>query len=663
MNGPRLRAFRAVLPDVQSSAAFAEVEAFYHALFAPAGERPYTAQDLRWSPGRGKFLATCSRFPGTLAQGPTTDVGEIDAMSGEIRLVGAGARLARPSPAGETLAFVNDSGVTLLDGEGKATTYTVAGRIEQMEWSRDGARLALLVAGTGADISGAEGGFALDAAEGDRDWGLPVIDIGDEDDRWRTIWILDPRRKSLNQVTVAPLNIWEFCWRDDVTLVVVASDSHSEGSWYHATLRQIDLRTGDAAPLYQPCDQIGQPRVSPDGTCISFIEAICSDRGIVCGALRLRRDGAVRTVRTLDADVSDHHWGSRGQLVFAGLRGTQTVIGLLDPRLDMAEELWASDALTCGDWHPSIAIDGADTPFAIFEAYARAPFMGAVQRSDVTVIADFAQNGAAESIPGMIEAVSWRAGDDMEIQGWLIRDPMVQHGPAPLLLDIHGGPVWAHRNRWVARLRAAGPLVARGWSILLPNPRGAPGRGRGFASGVVGDMGGADARDLLSGVDHFVTAGIADPDRVAVTGTSYGGFMSAMLVTLTDRLAAAVPISPIANWYSQHFTSHIPAFDAAFLADPPGMAGGQYLERSPVFRAAGAVTPTLTMAGGLDRNTPSGQALEFHTALLEAGCSSALCIYPKAGHSLRGYPEYLDSAARQILWLEDHCRGARAAAA
>lgn len=69
------------------------------------------------------------------------------------------------------------------------------------------------------------------------------------------------------------------------------------------------------------------------------------------------------------------------------------------------------------------------------------------------------------------------------------------------------------------------------------------------------------------------------------------------------------------------------------------------------------------MAGGLDRNTPPGQALEFHAALLQAGCSSALRVYPRAGHSLRGYPEYLDSAARRILWLEDHCRGARAAVA
>jgi dipeptidyl aminopeptidase/acylaminoacyl peptidase len=133
--------------------------------------------------------------------------------------------------------------------------------------------------------------------------------------------------------------------------------------------------------------------------------------------------------------------------------------------------------------------------------------------------------------------------------------------------------------------------------------------------------------------------------------------MSAMLVTLTDRLAAAIPISPVSNWYSQHFTSQIPSFDEACLDGSLHIAGGQYFDRSPTFHAAGATTPTLTMAGALDRNTPPTQALEFHRALLEAGCRSALCTYPEDGHSLRGYPAYLDSAVRMIVWLDEHCPG------
>src|SRR3546814_7066099 len=87
--------------------------------------------------------------------------------------------------------------------------------------------------------------------------------------------------------------------------------------------------------------------------------------------------------------------------------------------------------------------------------------------------------------------------------------------------------------------------------------------------------------------------------------------MSSWLVTQTDRIAAAVPISPVANWYSQHYASQIPWFDEAFLEGSPHRPGGQYFDRSPVFFAKASKTPTLVLAGGRDKNTPTGQAIEF----------------------------------------------------
>lgn len=648
---------RALLADVRASKEHASVEAFYTALFAPGTAQPYAARDLRWSSVQAAWLATCAHFPGPLADGPASDIYRIDAATGALALVRRGARLARPSPGDRTIAMVEDAGLILLGDDAAETRHAIEGRIEQMEWSPDGSRLALLVAGAGADLSGAEGGFALNAHDKDAECGwLPQVDTGDGDDLWRTIWVLRPGYGGPRQVTRAPLNVWEFSWCGDDALAAVASDHHGEGSWYSATLRDIDLNSGASSLLYEPRDQIALPRATRDGRSIAFIETVCSDRGIVCGALHVLRDGEVRTLDTRQVDVSDHHWNSDGQLVFAGLRGLETVIGVVDPAGDKAGDLWASETLTCGEWHPSIALDGEGDPFAVFEAYARAPFVGAVRGSNVVPVLELAVAGADNAIAGSIEAVRWTAPDGLEIEGWLIRNRDA-HAPAPLLVDIHGGPIWAHRNRWAARLRAAGPLVAKGWSVLLPNPRGAPGRGREFAARVVGDMGGADARDLLAGIEHLVSTGIADSGRIAVTGASYGGFMSAMLVTLTGRLAAAVPISPVTNWYSQHYTSQIPSFDEACLQGSPRAPGGQYFERSPTFHATGATTPTLIMAGALDRNTPPTQALEFHRALLEAGCPSALCTYPRDGHSLRGYPAYLDSAVRTMIWLEDHCTG------
>jgi dipeptidyl aminopeptidase/acylaminoacyl peptidase len=118
---------------------------------------------------------------------------------------------------------------------------------------------------------------------------------------------------------------------------------------------------------------------------------------------------------------------------------------------------------------------------------------------------------------------------------------------------------------------------------------------------VRGDMGGEDTHDYLRGIDALVEQGIADPKRIGVTGISYGGYMSAWLITQDQRFAAAVPISPTSNWYSQHRTSQIPCFDELFLEASASEPGGKFFDRSPVMFADRVTCPTLTLTGAKDR--------------------------------------------------------------
>jgi dipeptidyl aminopeptidase/acylaminoacyl peptidase len=164
-------------------------------------------------------------------------------------------------------------------------------------------------------------------------------------------------------------------------------------------------------------------------------------------------------------------------------------------------------------------------------------------------------------------------------------------------------------------------------------------------------MGGEDTYDYLTGLDALVVNGTADPKRLGVTGISYGGFMSAWLITQDTRFAAAAPISCVSNWYSQHRTSQIPHFDAMFLKGGPDQPGGHYFERSPAMHASRVRTPTLQLTGALDQNTPPTQALEFHRSLLEHGVESVLVTYPTAGHGIRSFPEVLDATTRYVGWF------------
>jgi len=328
------------------------------------------------------------------------------------------------------------------------------------------------------------------------------------------------------------------------------------------------------------------------------------------------------------------------------------VAGELDAETGASIELWASDE-TCGGWHPR-AEPLPDGSFAlVLESYDRPAEIAVVREGKPDTIVSFAHDGTryAQEVGGHLEPVAWTAPDGLDLEGLVVLPP--GPGPHSLVVQVHGGPISSFRNRWfggwIPHL-----LASRGYAVFLPNPRGSSGRGQEFAGHVVGDMGGADAEDILAGMDALVERGIADPTRLGVMGGSYGGFMSAWLVTRTDRFAAAVSISPVIDWYSQHYNSNIGPWDAAFLEGDPARPGGPYFDRSPVFHAAKVTTPVMLTAGIRDRCTPPGQAVEFFRALRTNGVEAEVVLYPQEGHGVRQMPALFDFMARTVAWFERH---------
>ena len=646
--------------DIRSSAEFSAVVRFYDALFAPGRDHVYAAPDLAAEPGGSRAIFAGLSFRSTLADGPSSRLYRVDLTSGDVSPFGPdGARLPRPSPMGAATAFVQpdeDGGEVLVlaapDGSG-ARAYAVDGLIEQIDWSPDGARLLLVVAGRGADLAGCQGGYAMKAKPEGPDW-LPEVRCDEGEDLWRTLWVMEVATGAPSRLSAEGSNIWEASWCGLDAIAAVRSDHHSEGSWYRSTLVLVDAATGAESELYRPQDQIGLPRGAPGGGHVAFVEAVCSDRGLVCGALKVASLGAgdVRVLHTAGVEVTSVTWRSAETLHFAGQDGFETVVGDIGLTDAKHSEVWRTAEATCGEWHPSAQPLPNGESLAVTEAYIQAPRLTILSPAGARPIRDFAAPGATAAMQacGSIGPYIWSAPDGLEIQGWLVV-PDRASGPLPLVLDIHGGPVWAHRNRWVARTRTTPLLVQQGCAVLYPNPRGSSGRGQAFARLVRGDMGGADTGDLLSAIDALVAERRVDPARVACTGASYGGFMAAWLMTQDPRFAAAAPISPVVDWFSQHGTSQIPWFDTYFLEDSPTNPTGRFFTRSPCMFVDRVRTPCLVMAGALDRNTPPGQALELHQGLLEHGGESVLVTYPKDGHSLRGYPAYLDTAARILNWF------------
>ncbi|GAA0318660.1 serine hydrolase [Actinoallomurus spadix] len=247
--------------------------------------------------------------------------------------------------------------------------------------------------------------------------------------------------------------------------------------------------------------------------------------------------------------------------------------------------------------------------------------------------------------------------DGTEVQAWLMHDP-ARSGPRPVLLDVHGGP----HNAWNAAADEIHlyhqELVDRGWAVLLVNPRGSDGYGEAFYDGVRGGWGLADAADFLEPLDRLVDEGFADPDRLAVAGYSYGGFMTCWLTGHDDRFAAAVAGGTVSDLVSLAGSSDEGHFLSVHeLGGAPWRRPAEYAAMSPLTRVADVRTPTLLLHGAADLTCPLGQAQQWHTALRERGVPTRLVVYPDASHVfiLFGPPsQRLDFNHRVLDWLEQH---------
>lgn len=647
--------------DLRENALYKEIEEHFRRALEPGFGRITGASDLAPSPDGDRIAFTGSRME-RLEGAPSTRIAVVDVATGQVEEITAGPnndRLPQWSPDASTLAFLSDRReagrfqpfVLSSNRIGEAVPLPeVEGTVESLAWSPDGSRLLFVSAGLGADRPAASGSGVTKGADGSPTW-LPHVESGGEHE-WRRLWVLGLERREVSRLSGDGANIWEAGWCGDGSIAVIASRAPDESAWYHASLVLIDADTGAERELFRSDVQLGLPMSNRDGTHLAVVEALCSDRVVVAGDLLLvdPATGQVTRVDTMGVDVSDVAWRTADRCVYLGLRGLETVAGEIDASTGAATERWSTSTESCGAWYPAGRPIGDEAIAVVLDGHDRPPEVAVVRGGKVETLHAFEHEGTeyVATGGGTIDEVVWTAPDRTELQGLLVVPPTP--GPHALVVMVHGGPIWAYTSRWPRPL--AQLLVARGFAAFLPNPRGSSGRGRAFAEMVVGDMGGADAGDILAGIDALVERGVADPERIGVTGGSYGGFMACWLPTLDARFAAAVAVSPVSDWYSQHFGSNLGGWDVEFLRSDPTTAGGPYRDRSPVMFAGRARTPTLLTAGNADKGTPPGQAVEFYRALREHDVEAEVALYPEEGHGVRAFPAVIDACTRTVAWFE-----------
>jgi dipeptidyl aminopeptidase/acylaminoacyl peptidase len=651
--------------DIRDTALFREAEALSKAFRQPGSGLLSDAAEIHVGPDARRAVFAGSLMDALEGLAPTR-VCLIDLDSAQMRVLTFGPnsdRLPKFSPDGKHVAFLSDRvkagdfQLFLLDPDtGAARPATlVEGWVEYFHWSPNGQRIVLGVAGHGADISGGQGAITSKQELQPLPSWMPSVETGDETFRWRSVWVWD---FASGRVTRVPcdVNVWEAVWCGNESLAAVVSAGPGEGLWYSAWLARIDIKSGGSLDVYIPREQLGWPAVSPSGNTVVIAEAVCSDRWIVAGELRLIdiASGKRETVDTHGIDVSYAEWRSEHMLLLAGHRGFDTVVCLYDTKSRTFRETWSSrDVTTAGRFVTVAGVGGQGDCALVGEGFTRAPEIAVIRRGQYTCIKSLSLDASDADIIRSIDRVTWKASDGLEILGYVLRTE--DSGPGPLVMEVHGGPVWHWRPRWLGRgSMHILMLIKRGYAIFLPNPRGSAGRGQDFARRVKGDINGVDTYDYLSGLDQLVARKVADPKRLGVMGGSYGGNMTSWLITQDKRFAAAIPVAPHTNQVTEHLISNIPHFVELFLGDKYNNPGGKYFQRSAVMHAHKTKTPTLNITGALDRCTPPEEAMQFHNALLQNGVESVLTVYPEEGHGIRKYPAILDYAARIVSWFESH---------
>ncbi len=434
-------------------------------------------------------------------------------------------------------------------------------------------------------------------------------------------------------------------------------------------LVRLDLDTLDTTALTDRFGPDSAPALQPGGDRLAWLGYDDQRLGYHNVELYLMEDGEPRSLTAdLDRSIDEFLWDKDGDAVYIAYsdRGNGVVdrVTLGGNRTRVAEDLGGT---TLGRPYASGAFDaGADrvvytmtTPVHPGDlVLARSDRRMRRWNSDRLTRLNAERLGHRDLAP-VEEFTFTSSADGLEIQGWLAlppgHDPEAD-GALPLILEIHGGPFADYGDRFSMEVQL---MAAAGHAVAYINPRGSTSYGAEFANEIHHAYPGQDYDDLMSGVDALIERGIADPERLFVTGGSGGGVLTAWIVGSTDRFRAAVVAKPVINWTSFVLTAdYTPFFHKYWFPAPPWEAQDEYWRRSPLSKVGNVTTPTMVLTGEADWRTPMWESEQFYQALKLRGVDSVLVRIPEAPHGIAARPSQMASKIRHILaWFERYDKG------
>jgi dipeptidyl aminopeptidase/acylaminoacyl peptidase len=586
----------------------------------------------------------------------------IDTTNGESRTFSELRDVSSPrwSPRGDRLAFLardDKTGypqafVLPLPGEARCVTHFPRG-VEQLAFSPDGDSLAVIAADGPATREGLE--RFNDSFEVGHDNYLTTMPPDP-----LHLWLVPLSDGAPRRLTTGPgslgtsMGVSPIAWSPDGRQIVVTrtASAHS-GDADQSRIEVVDVATGAVRGLTGRKAFESSPTVSPDGRHVAFLFPRDGDPAGAIDARVTPLAGGPdeRMAASIDRSFLWNVWSSDGKLLLGANDKTKMALWVAGASGEARQpDLGSIAEIT------DLSL-GADGTIALIGSESQRPpevyIMSLKQGGPPRRLTDL-NAGTTRMALGRTEALEWTSEDQVRADGVVTFPPNFDPTRKwPLVLIIHGGPTASSNESFdgLAQL-----MAARGWIVFQPNYRGSDNRGNVFQRGIVAGAGSGPGRDVMAGVAALKARGYVDATRIAVSGWSYGGFMTVWMIGHYPGWRAAVAGAAAMDLTDMYALSDLNVMRRHAITGSPWTEG-----REPVFRAESPLTsavkirtPTLLLSNTGDSRVAVTQTYKLFRALQDNGIETRFVAYPTAGHLPLGPIRQRDVYRRWIDWIADH---------